>query len=77
MTKPQETADLVTFAEEILNGKPDFFVQCISLQGYFNLSVLGDFTVFKNSNTNYKKDFIIERRIKDFIKHLGWSFLPM
>ena len=28
---PQETADLVTFTEEILNGK-SFFVQCISLR---------------------------------------------
>ena len=26
----QETADLVTFTEEILNGKLHFFVQCIS-----------------------------------------------
>ena len=25
---PQETADLVTFTEEILNGKLHFFVQC-------------------------------------------------
>ena len=25
---PQETADLVTFTEEIFNGKLDFFVQC-------------------------------------------------
>ena len=26
-TNPHETADLVTFSEEILNGKPYFFVQ--------------------------------------------------
>ena len=25
---PQETADSVTFTEEIVNGKLDFFVQC-------------------------------------------------
>ena len=25
---PQETADLVTFTEEILNGKLNFFVEC-------------------------------------------------
>ena len=25
---PQETADLLTFTEEILNGKLDFFEQC-------------------------------------------------
>ena len=25
---PQETADLVTFTEEILNGKLHFYVQC-------------------------------------------------
>ena len=29
MTKPQFPADLVTFTEEILNGKLHFFVQCL------------------------------------------------
>ena len=29
---PQETVDLVTFTEEILNGKFQFFLQC-SLEG--------------------------------------------
>ena len=28
-TNPQETADLVTFTEEICNGKLHFFVQCL------------------------------------------------
>ena len=26
---PQETADIVTFTEEVLNGKLHFFVQCL------------------------------------------------
>ena len=29
LPNPQETADLVTFTEEILNGKLQFFVQCM------------------------------------------------
>ena len=33
---PQETADLVTFTEEILNGKLHFFVQCNFFQGEYN-----------------------------------------
>ena len=28
MTKAQETVDLITFTEEIPNGKTSFFVQC-------------------------------------------------
>ena len=31
-SKPQETADLVTFTEEILNGKLYYFVQCQYLE---------------------------------------------
>ena len=30
VTKPQETADLVTFAEEILNGKLDFLCSVLA-----------------------------------------------
>ena len=29
---PQETTDLVTFTEEILNGKLHFFVQCKNME---------------------------------------------
>ena len=29
LPNPQEKADLVTFTEEILNGKLHFFVQCV------------------------------------------------
>ena len=31
---PQETADLVTFIEEILNEKVHFFVQCINFSQF-------------------------------------------
>ena len=31
----QFSADLVTFTEEILNGKPHFFVQCYTLRQIF------------------------------------------
>ena len=31
-----ETADLVTFAEETLNGKLHFFVQCSEVDGLTN-----------------------------------------
>ena len=33
---PQETKDLVTFTEEILNGKVPFFVQCSRSGADFN-----------------------------------------
>ena len=39
----QETADLATFAEEILNGKLHFFVQCdnfISVKDFFSKSAV-------------------------------------
>ena len=31
---PQETEDLVTFAEEILNGKPLFYVVLVTLKSH-------------------------------------------
>ena len=33
-SNPQETVDMVTFTEEILNGKLYFFVQCIIEEDY-------------------------------------------
>ena len=35
---PQETADLVTFTEEILNGKLHFFVQSLVIKSLINLT---------------------------------------
>ena len=40
LPNPQETADLVTFTEEILNGKLHFFVQCCEHGSmFFSLNV--------------------------------------
>ena len=36
-TKYAEITDLVTFTEEILNGKFSFFVQCVCLSDVFDI----------------------------------------
>ena len=60
----QETADLVTFTEKILNGN------CHFLCGVTTSICVGDFRYFKNKdhmNTTMIMTFLIEKMIFEFI----------
>ena len=62
--KVQETADLVTFTEKILNGN------CHFLCGVTTSICVGDFRYFKNKdhmNTTMIMTFLIEKMIFEFI----------
>ena len=57
---PQDTADLVTFTEEILNGKLHFFEQCKSRTDRVlpGSKVRGDWQQFLNKEENKQELFI-------------------
>ena len=62
---PQETADLVTFPQEILNWKPSLFVQWL-------LAILAIFHSTFLSWMNYEKLLIIEfQKMRDKVIVLG------
>ena len=66
-TNPQETADLVTFTKEILNGKPHFLCSagsiCILAQLWLNYCHISNKHAFLGALIRYRKALGRERHL--------------
>ena len=69
LTNPQFTADLVTFTEEILNGKLQFFVQCVSVLWYLFSQFIKKFS---STEAKFKKALFIKTPVFQDEKNF-WS----